>query len=294
MKKILLSALALLSASLFVANAESPCAFRLFDNSGKETDFKTMVDSLGRADVVFIGENHNCPVSHWMELKITEALHSAHGPRLTLGEEMMEADNQLILDEYLTRQIDYDRFEAEARLWDNYATDYYPVVFYAKDNGIPFIATNVPRRYASVVKNKGLQALDSLSAEAKTYIAPLPIPFSFNSEKSDEAFGMMQMLGGRTSGDMERLAQAQAIKDATMAWFIAKNLPDGRKFLHINGSYHSDNRDGIIPYLLTYRPGLKIATVTSVRQEEIDSLDEENLGRADFYIVVSEDFPTSY
>lgn len=291
MRKIIL-ALAI-TATASAASAISPEAYKLFDNSGREVTFTQMVDSLANADVVFIGENHNCPISHWMELKIAESLYAAHGPLLTIGEEMMEADNQLILDEYMSRTIDYDRFESEARLWDNYATDYYPVVFFAKDNGIPMVATNVPRRYASIVKNKGLQALDSLSTEAKSFLPPLPIPFKFDSDKSDSAFGMMQLLGGRTAGDTELLAQAQAIKDATMAWFIAKNINDG-KFLHINGSYHSDNRDGIIPYLLTYRPELKIATVTSLRQDEIDAIEEENLNRADFYITVPTDFPTSY
>lgn len=291
MRQLIFSALLLSAAT--AASAASPEAYRLFDNSGREVSFSEMTDSLGRADVVFIGENHNCPISHWMELEITRALHALHGSSLTLGEEMMEADNQLILDEYLRRQIDYDRFEAEARLWDNYSTDYYPVVFYAKDNGIPFIATNIPRRYASVVKNRGLEALDSLSGEAKRYIAPLPIPFSFDRDKSDAAFGMMQAMGGRTSGDTERLAQAQAVKDATMAWFISRNIGSG-KFLHINGSYHSDNREGIIPYLLRYRPGTRVATVTSVRQDQIATLDPDNLGRADFYIAVPEEFPTSY
>ena len=291
MRKFIISVALLASAT--AASATTPEAYKLFDNSSREVTFNQMVDSLAKADVVFIGENHNCPISHWMELKIAEAMFAAHGGLLTIGEEMMEADNQLILDEYMTRTIDYDRFESEARLWDNYATDYYPVVFFAKDNGIPMVATNVPRRYASIVKNKGLEALDSLSAEAKSYLPPLPIPFNFDSDKSDSAFGMMQLLGGRTSGDTERLAQAQAIKDATMAWFIAKNINRG-KFLHINGSYHSDNRDGIIPYLLTYSPGLKIATITSVRQDEIDTLEEENLNRADFYITVATDFPTSY
>lgn len=271
----------------------TPEAYRLFDNSGRPVTFDEMADSLSRADVVFIGENHNCPISHWMELEITKAMHRAHGSSLTIGEEMMEADNQLLLDEYMGRAIEYDRFEAEARLWDNYSTDYYPVVFYAKENRIPFVATNIPRRYASVVKNRGLEALDSLSDEAKRYIAPLPIPFSFDHEKSEAAFGMMQALGGRTSGDMERLAQAQAVKDATMAWFISRNM-DSRKFLHINGSYHSDNRDGIVPYLLRYKPRTKVATVTSVRQEDITTLDPDNLGRADFYIAVPEEFPTSY
>ena len=45
---------------------------------------------------------------------------------------MLEADNQLILDEYMSRAISYDRFEAEARLWDNYSTDYAPFVFSQK------------------------------------------------------------------------------------------------------------------------------------------------------------------
>ncbi len=292
MRSLILSLLITLSAS--IAFAADPVAYRLFDNSCREVTFTQMVDSLTRADVVFIGENHNCPISHWMELKIAEALFAAHGPQLTIGEEMMEADNQLILDEYMSRTIDYERFEAEARLWDNYSTDYYPVVFFAKDNGIPMVATNVPRRYASIVKNKGLEALDSLSPEAKTYLPPQPIPFRFDDDKSQEAFGMMQLMGGRTAGDTQLLAQAQAIKDATMAWFIAKNLPADGKFLHINGSYHSDCRDGIIPYLETYRPGLKIATVTSLRQDEIDALEEESLNRADFYILTPTDFPTSY
>lgn len=77
-----------------------------------------------------------------------------------------------------------------------------------------------------------------------------------------------------------------------MGWFIANNIRG--KFLHINGSYHSDWKGGIIPYLLRYRPGTSIVTVTSVRQEFIDKLDEENKGRADFYICVPEDMVTSY
>ena len=91
----------------------TPEAYRLFDNSGRPVSFDEMADSLSRADVVFIGENHNCPISHWMELEITKALHRTHGSSLTIGEEMMEADNQLLLDEYMGRAIEYDRFERD-------------------------------------------------------------------------------------------------------------------------------------------------------------------------------------
>lgn len=292
MKSTILTSLAMLAACVLPARALE--AYRLFDNTGKRVSFETMIDSLGRADVVFIGENHNCPISHWMEYEITKALHGLHGDRLVIGEEMMEADNQLILDEYMSGKISYDRFETEARLWPNYSTDYYPVVYYAKDNGIPFIATNVPRRYANAVNNGGLGVLNDFSEEARSYIAPLPIPFEYDTIAADAKFGIMQMLSQRTPEEMRYLAEAQALKDATMGWFIARNMKPDTHFIHLNGTMHSYNGDGIIPYLLSYRPETKIATVTSIREDEIDNIDPDYLGLADFYIVVATDFPTSY
>lgn len=267
-------------------------AYTLFDNTGKEITYGELIQHLSGYDIVFLGEIHNCPITHWLEFEITRSLYHLHKDKLMLGAEMLESDNQLILDEYMQRKISYDRFEVEARLWDNYSTDYYPVVFFAKEHGIPFIATNIPRRYANSVKNGGLEVLDSLSAEAKKYIAPLPVPFEYNEKESEAAFSLMNMMGGKKTGDNEKLAQAQAVKDATMGWFIARNMKD--KFLHINGSYHSDFKSGIIPYLLRYRPGTSVVTVTSVRQESISKLDDENKERADFYICVPEDMVTSY
>lgn len=266
-------------------------AYALFDAAGREITFAELIDRLAPSDVVFVGEVHNCPITHWLELKIAQALYERHGNSLVMGAEMLESDIQLILDEYMQRLISPDRFGAEARLWDNYETDYHPIVFFAKEHGIPFVATNVPRRYANSVRNHGLGILDSLSDEAKRYLAPLPIPFEYDEEQSQAAFGMMAMLGH--GSDTRRLAEAQAVKDATMAWFISRNM-NGGKFLHFNGNYHSDFKGGIIPYLDRYRPGTRVATIASVRQSEIDRLGEEQEGRADFYICVPEEMTNTY
>lgn len=290
----LIAVTAALIAAAYSFSAQALEAFRLFDNTGRQVEFGEMVDSLGQAEVVFIGENHNCPVSHWMELEITKALHGRHGDSLIIGEEMMEADNQLILDEYMSGRISYDRFETEARLWPNYSTDYYPVVYYAKDNDIPMVATNVPRRYANAVSAGGLGVLESFSPEALSYIAPLPIPFEYDTEEADAKFGMMKLISNRTPEEMRNLAEAQALKDATMGWMIAKAMKPGSRFVHINGTMHSNGGGGIIPYLLRYRPGTRIATVTSIREDEVETLDPDYLGMADFYIVVPTDFPLSY
>lgn len=285
-----LMTLLVLALSALAASAQPNPAYSIFTGDGKPTDYGKMVKALSDADIIFIGETHNCPIAHWMEYEIASDLIKRSPKGLTLGAEMFETDNQLLVDEYTKGLISSDKFEAEAKLWDNYWTDYASLLYLAREHGLKFVATNVPRRYASYVKDNGLEALQSLSDEAKSLMAPLPI--LFDEAAQDEAmFGFMQMIGGKGAAD-SHFAEAQAIKDATMAWFIAQNFD--RKFIHFNGNFHSDNRGGIIPYLESYLPGKKIATVCSARQDTINTLDKENRSRADFIIVAPTDFPMSY
>ena len=249
-----------------------------------------MLKVLLDADIIFIGETHNCPISHWLEYEIASDVIKKSPKGLVLGAEMFESDNQLLVDEYAQGLISSDKFEAEAKLWDNYWTDYASLLFLAREHGLKFVATNVPRRYASYVKDNGLEALQSLSENARSLMAPLPIPY--DKAAQDEAmFGFMQMMGGKNSGK-SYFAEAQAIKDATMAWFISQNYD--KKFIHFNGNFHSDNKGGIIPYLEKYLPGKTIVTICSARQDSLKSLDKENRGRADFVVVALTDFPMSY
>ena len=271
-----------------LVTAQDKKAYTLLDAKGKEVRYSDMVKKLGEQDVVFFGEIHNCPIAHWMEYEVIKDLYARHKEQLMIGAEMFEADNQLVLDEYLGGVIPAERFKKELKLWPNYDTDY---VEFAKKNRIPFVATNVPRRYANIVSKGGFAVLDSLSEEARKYIAPLPINYVPN-ERVDQYFSSMKMPGMKadTTGNLSR---SQAVKDATMGWFIAQNLKSS-KLVHLNGSFHSDAKLGIITYLNQYRPGLKIGTVTVVRQDQIDRLDKENEGLADFYICVPKDMTKTF
>ena len=290
MKKILWIVMLIMSMTTYAQ--KTPETYRIFDAKGKEISYEKMIKTVSATDVAFFGEIHNCVISHWMELKVLEAL-AENNNKLKVGMEMLEADNQLIIDEYTSSTISSDRFEEECRLWPNHSTDYEPLVYYAKRHHLPLIATNVPRRYASVVKEKGLAFLDSLSAEAKRYLPKLPIKYVEN-ENAQAGFALMGLLGKAKETKPQLMAQAQAIKDATMGWFIAQNLKKGEQMIHFNGTYHSDARNGIIPYLLEYRPKTTISTIRAVRQEEIDKIEEDYLGLADFYICITEDMNMSY
>lgn len=294
MMKQLFMGCALAVATLTAHAQQAPEAYRLYDHAGKAASYEQVVEGLAEADVAFIGEIHNCTMTHWLELKLLQALYNKHAKEgLTVGMEMLEADNQLIVDEYLQGTISSDRFEAECRLWDNYSTDYEPLVYFAKRNGLNLVGTNVPRRYASVVKERGLAYLDSLSAEAKSFLPPLPIAYQANDNAS-EGFALMAMLGKGKGADPDRMAQAQAIKDATMAWHIAQALKGGKPMVHFNGNIHTDSGEGIVTYLKQYAPKATFKTIRAVRQEGIDQLDSTYLGLADFYICVPEDMSMSY
>lgn len=268
-------------------------AYVLYDSEGRKVKYEKMIQAVSNADVVFFGELHDNPIAHWLEYEVTADLYKIAGERLVQGAEMFEADNQLLLDEYLSAAYESDKFEAEAKLWKNYKTDYKPLVEFAKKNSLPFIATNVPRRYASVVSKKGLEALEQLPAEARNYIAPLPIFYDPEVKSYKDMLEMVGMpgMGGKPN---ENFPKAQAIKDATMAHFILKNLEPGKIFIHYNGSYHSDNYLGIIYYLKRERPDIKVATIATVLQADTASLSTEFNGTADYLVVIPETMTRTY
>lgn len=172
----------ILSSSLFIIllltsslQAQDLPAYRILDKEGNPATFSDMLAASTSNDLIFFGELHNNPISHWLQLELGKALAADSLTKLVIGAEMFEADQQILLDEYFAGHISRTSFENEARLWTNYKTDYKPLLEFAKEKGIPYAATNIPRRYASMVYGKGLESLDGLSEDAKRWIAPLPI-----------------------------------------------------------------------------------------------------------------------
>lgn len=283
MKKFLSSILLLLCLS--IAHSQER-AYIIYTSQGKKVSYKKMMKSIVKSDVVLFGELHNNPISHWLQYEVTSELNNSR--ELVLGAEMFEADNQIPLNEYLLDSITSKELDTLARLWPNYKTDYAPLVNFAKENQLPFIATNIPRRYARMVFKNGFEGLDSLTSIEKEWMAPLPIPF--DSELPTYK-NILVMMGDHGS---PKLVQAQAVKDATMAHFILANLKDGQLFLHFNGAYHSDFYEGILWYLKGARMDLNYATISTVSQDDIADLLDENLGKADFIICVDENMTTTY
>lgn len=261
-------------------------AYQLFNTKGRKANYGQLMRKAEKADIVLFGELHNNPIAHWLQFELAGDLNKRRA--LKMGAEMFETDNQEALNSYLEGKVDEKGLDTLARLWSNYRTDYAPLVSFARENNLPFIATNIPRRYASMVFRNDFEVLDTLPAEEKNWIAPLPIAYD---PELPGYKNMLTMMGGHRG---ETFPKAQAIKDATMAHFILENFAGGEVFLHFHGTYHTDNYEGILWYLKLKRPDLKYVTISTVEQENVKKLNAEHLNKADFILVVNSNMTKTY
>jgi uncharacterized iron-regulated protein len=109
--------LLLITGLLILLNsiAQNKPAYLLYNAKGKKVSYSKMINALTQKDIVLIGEYHNNPISHWMELEITKDCKQKRD--LVLGAEMFEQDNQAALDLYLKGTLTAKGLDSAARLW---------------------------------------------------------------------------------------------------------------------------------------------------------------------------------
>ena len=238
--------------------------FAVFTGSGQPTSLDAIVDAVRPGSVLFLGEQHDDRTAHALELRILEAVATRHPVVLAL--EMFETDVQTVLSEYTFGIIDERSFLADARPWSNYATDYRPLVEFARTREPYVVASNAPTRYVRLVTREGLDALDGL--------APLPGPqfLSRNVDPPSDSLAarflrlMSEMGAAHGSGGPtpEAMLVGQNLRDATMAWSIghAHTARSQAVVVHVNGSFHSAGRLGIPEHLARRMPGVHTVVVT--------------------------------
>jgi uncharacterized iron-regulated protein len=287
MKSVRLTSILIFLVTTFPSIAQDFPAYVIYTSNGKKTTFEKLVDASENKELVLFGEFHDNPISHWLQLELTKEMYAEVGSNLQLGFEMFEQDQQELLSQYVTGNLTAKQFKDTMRLWPNYETDYAPIVEFAKTNKLFCVASNVKRKYASLLFKKGRKSLDTLSTEVKAQMAPI----DFIVDSSLSLYREVFIMGGHMGVNMGmNMVESQAFKDATMAQFILAN--PGRKagtvHLHFNGAFHSDFHQGILWYVQQKQANIRVLTISTVTQADVRKLDKEHLGRADFIICVPE------
>lgn len=245
-------------------------------------DFEAMLAELAQADAVFVGEQHDDPNTHRLELAILEGLVRRSVP-VTVSLEMFERDVQPILDRYLAGDIAEKQFVAESRPWPRYATDYRPLVEFARDRKLPVIAANVPRRMASEVSRKGLAVIDAVAADRAFAAKALECP------PSGSYYDRFAAAMGGHQAATPNYYYAQCVKDETMGESIADAFAKTTRritIVHMNGAFHSDFAEGAALSATRRMPGRRIAVVSVLPVSDLDALKPagDDLKRADFLV----------
>jgi len=269
---------------------------RVYDTSRQSfADFEVMLADLAKADVVFVGEQHDDPNTHRLEAAILDGLRRRR-VAVTLSLEMFERDVQPALSAYLDGKASEDEFLKAARPWPRYATDYRALVETAKAERWPVIAANVPRKYASEVAKAGRGVLDALPPDERAMAAqelvcpkdPYYERFADNMAKHPLP-GSEKLSAEDKQAQTERYYWSQCLKDETMAEAIARGLGErGGTVVHVNGSFHSDFGQGAAERTRRRLEGRRIAIVSilPIATKDIDAIapSAEDLRRGDYLV----------
>jgi len=279
--------------------------YEVYTGDGERTDLDTIVARMGGVFVVFLGEQHNDPTAHALELTLLQAAHHEYrdSRRLVLGMEMFEHDVQPVLDEYLSGHIRETDFLKASRPWGRYETDYRPLVEFAKEFEIPVIATNAPSRYVSLARRRGLAALDSLmsswfSLPHETHVPDVSYLIDAPSAEYEAKFrAEMADMGDHGSmpgmPSVDDMLVAQNLRDATMAFWITNGafMKGVSLLLHVNGSFHSENRLGIPEHLAFTVPlgsGGQIESILVITMRPVDNIQTPPEPSNDDFIILTD------
>ncbi|HEX7024462.1 MAG TPA: ChaN family lipoprotein [Gemmatimonadales bacterium] len=268
---------------------------RVYDTRKKSfIDFETLAGRLSGADIVFVGEQHDDPATHRMELALLEGV-ARRRDSVVLGLEMFERDAQPLLDGYLGGSGTEADLLRDGRPWKNYQSDYRPLVELARSRGWPVVASNVPRPLASLIGRAGLAALDTLPPERRSeWAQAISCPEDEYFDKFKAVMGDMAGHGASPAGPdsararLARVYEAQCVKDETMGESVARAWRPGRLVVHYNGAFHSDYRLGTAERARQRAEGARVVVITAMPVADLDRLkpSKDDRKRADYLLYV--------
>src|SRR5688572_13744666 len=270
--------------------AQSYVPQRVFDSGASQfSDFESMLAALVKADVAFVGEQHDDPNTHRLERALLEGLARRRGD-IILSLEMFERDVQVRLDQFRAGTLPEAEFLASSRPWPRYATDYKPLVDLAIERQWPVLASNIPRPMASEISKAGIDVLASKSETEKAWFAR-----QWQCPTDDEYYRRFKdvMSGHTGASDIDRFYAALCLKDETMAesiataWSAAAATKPGTRPLvvHYNGSFHSDYGLGTAARVKRRLPDARTVVVTMIPVGNLDTVaTTDHLRKGDYLV----------
>jgi uncharacterized iron-regulated protein len=213
--------------------------------TGTLVNLAQMQTIAGDARVVYVGETHDNPASHRLELQILQGMEERHPGKTALGMEMFNRSQQPVLDRWVAGELDEKAFLKESHWFDNWKMDfayYRDLLIFARDRHIPVIGLNAEKSLVQAVTAK---PLDQLSPEQKAQLPQMDLNDPYQRGMAESIFA------GHSHGKLilDGFLRAQTLWDESMAETAARFLasPGGkdRHLVVVAGTNHISHGYGI-------------------------------------------------
>ncbi len=179
-----------------------------------------MLEAATDARIVYVGETHDNPASHRLELDVLRGMADRHPGRTALGLEMFAPAQQPALDRWVTGQISEKEFLKSSRWYDTWSMDfdyYRPLLQFARERKIPVIGLNAEK---SLVKALGQSGAAGLSPEQKAQLPEMDMNDPYQRAMVKAIYGGHV----QSKGQFEAFLRVQTLWDETMAKNVASYL----------------------------------------------------------------------
>ena len=260
-------------ADATVSRAEARAVtIRKGDGTGVVSWDEVVADMVS-ADVVLFGEMHGHPLGLAIAQELWEDI-LVYRPDAVLSMEFYERDQQLAVDDYFSDVTNREQFEKAARRnKGNNAPGHVRMLEAAKEADRPMIAANAPRRYVTIARKQGYDALRELGQSQQAMFS-LPIGDSEGGYQ-DRFLELMSGMGDHAGEEIAAgFFRSQSVWDGTMAESIVNGLELGSPVAHVVGYFHvqfgnEEGGSGLIDQIrLRSDRDLKIVTIIPLARDD--------------------------
>jgi len=244
--------------------------------SGQVIPFGTFIDRIAAKDLIFVGEVHNNPDHHLIQIQILQAL-AAIETNVTLAMEFFQKPDQAALDRYIQGETEEEEFLNEVGWKKSWGFDYRyyrPLMLKARENGSRVLAINAPRDIVKKVARKGLE---SLEPDERDQIAE-----EINLDNEEHKAYLREIYGAHGHGtlkEFEYFYEAQCVWEDTMAQNIADfMIRENGKVIAFTGNGHIVNKYGI-PDRTVKRHAVSMVTIMPYALQGAETIEK---GIADY------------
>src|SRR5262245_6201608 len=142
--------------------ADHPLVGAIWDARERRTTTRAALEAAcAGADFTLIGETHDNPDHHRLQLELLEAIVRA-GRRPAVALEQLDREHQSALERARVERPGNTGYVADAAQFDRRGWDwplYEPIVAFALRHDLPLVAANLSRRDAAAVVERGYDAL---------------------------------------------------------------------------------------------------------------------------------------